>query len=86
LGAYESSPTTFINDKIEDKVIYYDPVSKNIYLSKAEKVEIFDINGRRVLSENNISGSLNTNMLNNGVYIISFTTNSKNIVHKFLKY
>lgn len=86
LGAYESSPTTFINNEVENKTVYYDPVSKNIYMNKAGKVEIYDINGRRVLSENNISGSLNTNMLNNGVYIISFTTNSKNIVHKFLKY
>lgn len=86
LGAYESSNTTFINNQTADINFHYDPVSKNIYLNDAEKVEVYDINGRKILSEDIVSGSINTNLLNKGVYIISFTTNGKKFVHKFLKY
>ncbi|GHU67679.1 hypothetical protein FACS189413_02900 [Bacteroidia bacterium] len=80
LGAYEYTvdPVTEINEAIVNKhFIILNPVRENFYLNDNElinKINIFDISGKTVFSENCPAKIVPVNHLPNGCYIVGFET------------
>ena len=75
---------------LHDINIYPNPASSQLYIShgvKIDRVEIYNITGSRVLSQENIATeAIDISELNSGLYFISvIDVNNNNIVRKFIK-
>ena len=78
-----------INDNnLQNVIIYPNPTTSILNIENAENsmIEIYDLLGRVVLSENNISISkqLNVSNLSTGTYLIKISNNNKVITDKFI--
>jgi hypothetical protein len=78
-----------INDNnLQNVIIYPNPTRSILNIENAENsmIEIYDLLGRVVLSENNISinKQLNVSNLSTGTYLIKISNNNKVITDKFI--
>ena len=89
-GAFELGGvnlTTFINEFNQslDKGFTYNAVSKTLtFINAKENVQIYNLNGVRLLNINN-STMLNVSEFMNGVYVLRITDKGKISNHKFVK-
>ena len=77
------------NDTILNSVVMYpNPASSVLNIENAENssIEIYDLLGRIILSENIISSNkqLNVSSLSNGTYLIKISNNGQNKIDKFI--
>ena len=92
INSYSQEVTTTTNN-LENIVIFPNPVNSTLYLNKVpeavSEINIFDINGQRVISKpinDNNSHELNVNSLAKGVYFLkSYTVDKKSKTLKFIK-
>ncbi|KAA1247040.1 cellulase family glycosylhydrolase [Aquimarina sp. RZ0] len=65
------------------------PVTNNLYINTATnadvKYSIFDITGKKLISESKYNGSVNTSDLKNGIYMIQLFIDDQNQTYKFIK-
>ncbi len=81
---------TSVTDLNIENLIYPNPASAKLYIThtvKIDRVEIYNITGSRVLSQDNITTeAIDISDLNSGLYFISvIDVNNNNIVRKFIK-
>ena len=83
--------TTDFNDTESYVSIYPNPSKKHVYVKTDKiitKMELFDINGRKVIYQNNINNKntkLNMEYLNSSIYLLYIHTNDGIIVKKVIK-
>uniref|UniRef100_UPI0032164AC9 endonuclease n=1 Tax=uncultured Draconibacterium sp. TaxID=1573823 RepID=UPI0032164AC9 len=68
-----------------DITIYPNPTSNQLYFSTTENissVEIFSANGQLKLKIKNPATSINTSGLNEGIYLLTITTEENELIHK----
>ena len=80
----------FSNKETHVFELYPNPVGNILNLSNLKdvnKVDVFDINGRLVITKdvNTLQISINTSQLTDGVYIISYHTSNGVLTSKFVK-
>ena len=79
------------NDFIKSKVsIYPNPVKDILNLSLSENTniesyEIYDLLGKKVISEKTTENKINVNQLNKGIYLLKAFTNEAIFTNKFIK-
>ncbi len=76
-------------DEISNIVLYPNPTVDKIFWAQniaIEKVTVFDMNGKQILSQNVSGFSLDVSHLSNGTYLIKLETNDKSFYNsKFIK-
>ncbi len=65
------------------------PVTNNLFINTATGVDvkysIFDITGKKLISESEYNGSVNTANLKNGIYLIQLFIDDQNQTYRFIK-
>ncbi len=86
---FRTTEVLSINDNnLQNVIIYPNPTTSILNIENAENsmIEIYDLLGRVVLSENNISlnKQLNVSNLSNGTYLIKISNNGQIKTDKFI--
>jgi len=88
LGAFETNYTSAVeNPETDSQTLFYpNPVHQNLYfIQQIRSVEIFDIQGKKLLSTGNVQ-QLNLGALKNGIYLIKIVqSDNATLVRKFIK-
>lgn len=86
----EGSVLTVEDETLTDMVIYPNPVDDVLNIETAADITnkiatVFDINGKRVMSEKLSSNTLKVSSLQSGIYFLRLESNGKSMKRKFIK-
>lgn len=84
---YQTNPLSITENTFNDLKVYPNPASTEINISSQlhiDKVELYDIMGKLILSKLNSQNTINVNKLKSGFYILQIYSNEKSITKKVL--